>query len=615
MIVCRQASAKGTDFYLLGLVLVCLVQVVFYSRHLIVSDFVSQYPFMGGDSQDWIANGLRLAGFDVRYSVRPPLLPLVISVLERIGLLNVLPVLLLVLSQLVAFPLYIWLASRCGKPVAIVMSIALMTNFQWLGLGLEVMADVPAASLLFMGSWCFVKAAEDRPRWYLVGGLLIGLCAITQQIALLFPLPAACALLVHRRGHFTEPLLYVGALIGTIPFAVWTIYKFFAFGTLGDVLMPQWGLVQFHLHSLDRYALTATSMLGIPLTVSTLIGFASLIARARYRLDDFFVAGIMVAVVFFVVLLYEHHAKRLLIYIVPFVMIVSAETFRLIGNRMVRSMVAALLLITSMMPLPGAASDDRWAVVWPVPPTYLHKCDPSGSMDGRTECGKLNLEVFSWSRLLEWSMPIRVVDATKSLPRVELFNPQIFSDADSVVWIHDGEVTARDRYSLGLQIGNVLRKRIKHIDLRWVQPYLHNLKLSPPAVVDKWNVWPVRFEGTIGYWLVVVERDGRTDWLLTEQNVPDEGIARGVLTAQRIARLAGGQPVVVIAEPAAAEPSLMFIPFFVWTPEFFVFSRNAFQNRPNSKNDERRHLVARFGAVKMTEFKINDKRCLAVEFE
>ena len=41
---------------------------------------------MDGDSYDWIANGLRLAGADVRYSGRSPLLPLVNRVLVTVVL-------------------------------------------------------------------------------------------------------------------------------------------------------------------------------------------------------------------------------------------------------------------------------------------------------------------------------------------------------------------------------------------------------------------------------------------------------------------------------------------------------------------------------------------------
>ena len=50
-----------------------LVRLALLAPELIPADLNLTYPFVGGDSHDWIANGLRLAGEDVRYSGRPPL--------------------------------------------------------------------------------------------------------------------------------------------------------------------------------------------------------------------------------------------------------------------------------------------------------------------------------------------------------------------------------------------------------------------------------------------------------------------------------------------------------------------------------------------------------------
>jgi hypothetical protein len=615
MVDCRSIPSNGRDRYLVVLIGVCLAQVVLYSKFLVVPDLVSQYPFMGGDSQDWIANGLSLAGFDVRYSVRPPLLPIVISVLERIGLLQTLPILLLLMNQLVAIPLYLWLYSRYGSSVAFLMSIALIANYSWLGLGIEIMADMPAASLLFVGSWCFVRAAENHPRWYLAGGLLVGLSAVTQQLALLFPVPAAAALFVHRRDHFRMPQLYIGAILGITPFAAWSAYKVVTFGTAGDVAMPQWGLIEFHLDSVGRYGFTAVSILGLPLAVAALIGFVSLIVQSRHRVDDFFVAGMIVVILFFVVLLYQHHAKRLLLYAVPFLMIAAAETLRLIRHRVGRNAAVGLLVATSLMPLPAEASGWRWAAAWPLPPTYVHKFEESRSTDGKSKDGGLRFEVFDWPSLFKRSLPVRVAEATKLPLADSSSDPEISADADSVVWIHDVRVTPLDRYHVGLRIGNVLRKRVKHIPLDLVQPFLHNLRLSSRTGFEGWDVWQVHFDEVVGSWLVLAERGGRTHSILAGQQVPDEGRSGGESTAQRIVELAGRQPVVVLVDPGESHPSLVFLPFLAQAPEFFVFTSDAFERRPNAKNDERLHLIERIDTVAVSEIRINDKLCTLVEFE
>ena len=61
------------------------------------------YPYMAPDSYDWIANGLRYAGYDVSFSLlRPPGLPLLIALLSKIELLSFLPL----LNQLILFGIF-----------------------------------------------------------------------------------------------------------------------------------------------------------------------------------------------------------------------------------------------------------------------------------------------------------------------------------------------------------------------------------------------------------------------------------------------------------------------------------------------------------------------------
>lgn len=64
------------------------VEFLFLSSGLIYPDPILNYPFPGGDTQDWIANGLFYIGQDVRYSARPPLLPLVLAGLHQAGVME-----------------------------------------------------------------------------------------------------------------------------------------------------------------------------------------------------------------------------------------------------------------------------------------------------------------------------------------------------------------------------------------------------------------------------------------------------------------------------------------------------------------------------------------------
>jgi hypothetical protein len=84
----------GRDRFLVALGLLGLVRLALLAPGLVPADLNLTYPFMDGDSWEWIANGLRLAGEDVRYSGRAPLLPLAVALLHRLSALSWLPVLL-----------------------------------------------------------------------------------------------------------------------------------------------------------------------------------------------------------------------------------------------------------------------------------------------------------------------------------------------------------------------------------------------------------------------------------------------------------------------------------------------------------------------------------------
>lgn len=103
---------------LLGLLsLLAVLQALVLASRLVYPDLNLDYPFMDGDSWDWIANGLRLAGQDVRSSGRAPLLPLAIALLERTGTLSWLPVLLAALFHGTVLASTRWRrGSRPGAP-------------------------------------------------------------------------------------------------------------------------------------------------------------------------------------------------------------------------------------------------------------------------------------------------------------------------------------------------------------------------------------------------------------------------------------------------------------------------------------------------------------------
>lgn len=66
-----ESPGRARDPFFRLLAVLVLLQAAFLSAHLVYTDLNLDYPFMDGDSWDWIANGLGLAGHDVRASGRP----------------------------------------------------------------------------------------------------------------------------------------------------------------------------------------------------------------------------------------------------------------------------------------------------------------------------------------------------------------------------------------------------------------------------------------------------------------------------------------------------------------------------------------------------------------
>ena len=280
---------------LLGLF--ALLQAGALAARLVHPDLSLDYPFMDGDSYDWIANGLFLAGEDVRYSGRAPLLPLAIALLERAGALSWLPVLLVVLFHATVLAFYTLAARLSSRGAAFAVALALMLCHSLLGLSLHVMADVPASCLLFLAARSFLL--ERYPG----AGLAAGLSAVTQPVGLLFAVPAGLTLLFQRREHLKRPALWIGAFLFLALPALWALLR--PEGD-ADIAARQWDLVSFHAGSVPFYGWALLSMLGLPGCVALAVG----LLRSR----DVFVTTLFAVLIGFFVFLYTWEAERFLVY-------------------------------------------------------------------------------------------------------------------------------------------------------------------------------------------------------------------------------------------------------------------------------------------------------------
>jgi hypothetical protein len=328
------------------LVILCLATFAALAPHLVYPDLNLDYPFVDGDSHDWIANGLFLAGHDVRYSGRPPLLPLMLALLDRLGLLRWWPVLGLSFFLATVAGFYT-LAARLFPPAAaFAAALLLLADSSLQGLALDVMADVPASCLLLWSARAFLTArgsgegalgasaagdpaaaagrdragAAERPRRYVWSGLLAGLSALTQPMGLLLPLAAGATLAARRRRDLATWWPWMGAALVIGCEGVWMAVGRLGFASRGDSLKDPWRLFGFHLSAVRFYLWSLVSLLGMPACLLLAAGIV-LAGRRAWRGRDpeqaaasLFFLLLFLSLLGFVVFCYLWEAKRFLVY-------------------------------------------------------------------------------------------------------------------------------------------------------------------------------------------------------------------------------------------------------------------------------------------------------------
>jgi len=324
---------SGRDPFFRALTLLALLQLGYLAAHLVYPDLNLDYPFVDGDSYDWIANGLRIAGHDVRFSGRAPLLPLVIALLERAGILSWLPVLFQILFHGTVLAFYTLAARLSSRPAAFAVALALMINHSLLGISLQVMADVAASCLLFLAARSFLLGR------YAAAGLAGGLSAITQPIGLLLAVPAALTLVLRRRDDLRKRSLWLGAgLLAGFP----VLARLF----IGETLVHHWSLLAPH-SSIPFYAWGILSFLGLPACLLLAAGLGIL----RGGDAPLFVTALFAVLLGFFVFLYTYEAERFLVYPVWMAGLLIAWTLARLP-RMPFAVAAVLLVAVSALPLP-----------------------------------------------------------------------------------------------------------------------------------------------------------------------------------------------------------------------------------------------------------------------
>lgn len=423
--------------------LLAVLQAVALAAPLVYPDLNLDYPFMGGDSWDWIANGLRLAGHDVRWSGRAPLLPMAIALLERAGVLSWLPVLLVALFHGTVLAFYPLAARLTSRSAAFAAALALMVCHPLLGLSLEVMADVPASCLLFLAARSFLLAREETWR-YRGAGLLGGLSALTQPIGLVLALPAALTLALQRREHLRSRALWTGAaLFAALP-GLWMAFR--PAGGEADIPSRQWDLLSLHFGSVPFYAQALLSLLGAPACAALAAGLWIAVRRR-----EVFVVALFAALAGFFVFLYTWEAERFLAYPV---------------------WMAGLLIAMALAKLP------------------------------RPALAAAAVLVVAGAALPSPGEPLQIRRAWERRAPVPHLDPEAVRQDRSALYVHE---TAPDRYRTITRLGNALRKRVKVVPRSWLEPWWGWMRMERLGAIGEEEVHRVWLPGTADSWVLVGE--------------------------------------------------------------------------------------------------------------
>jgi hypothetical protein len=536
-----------------------------------------------GDSHDWIANGLRLAGEDVRYSGRSPLLPLAIALLHRASALSWLPVLVQGLFAATVLVFYRRAALLVPRQAALVAALALLANHSLADLSLLVMADVPASCLLFLAAAAFLRAGEAESgrswRWDLASGLLAGLAALTQSVGVLWTPAAGATALVHRRRDLRSPVLWAGLLAPVVLPALWAMFQPPALGDAASFARAQWRLVAFHTGSVPFYLYALASLLGIPGAVLLAAGAVPAAHGARREPAFFLSLALGSVVALFFVFLYDFDAKRFLVYGVWFGgLLVAAALARL--RRTAFAVAAGLLLIGSVLPLPTAGNDPSAVGLWPAPPVYA-----AAPFGGTAATGSavidlravrvLRQPLASW---LRFSVPYRAWQARARDRAFVRRDPAAFAADRSALFLYGQTTDGGGRYRTITRLSSALYKRVKFVSAATFEPYWRWIGVSPLGTLADYALYRARLPGSPGTWLLAVTADSplrrRLDALAPAPSptaAESPQLTAGRETAEAVRRfVAGGDGFVALVPPRQPEPLQLYLPFLLDSTELWV---------------------------------------------
>ena len=582
------------DPWLAGLAALAAVDLAVLAPRLVYHDLGLDYPFLGGDSYDWLLDALALTGEPVRSSFRPPALPIVLALLSRLGWLSFFPVLNLAFHHAAAVGAHLALRRRFGPPAAFACSLLVLTNASVLQLALEVMADLPAAILLGASCAAFLGAGR-RPGLYVWAGLFGGLSAVTQQAALLLPAPAVATVLGFRRADLRSARLWLGAAAFAVLPVAWFLAKRLLAGTFLDVGVRQWSLLGFHPESAPHYLVAAWSFWGWPALLLVAAGavgsLRDLIRRpvaapdGEWALLPLLATGVLVG---FFALCYDFPAKRFLVYaLFPSLALLARALSGLRGRRVLGGAAAVLAVAIGAWPLPRPELASH-ATLWPFPTVYT--VVPAGSFrEPAPRLSKARLEIIGAGEALRQSAWSRVFLASRrgstgakgTLPLVE--------DVEITIFVAGSGPREPSAWTASTQLGYLTRRPVAYVPERlYPEDWWGWRGLDPVDAAGRFRIFRLRLPGTDETAAIAFTRSSPLGRELGRRARRGHGFARppeperlreDLALARGVAALCGEGGRGVVLLPEARGPWARLLPFQVegtyWLPDPGVAARLA----------------------------------------
>ena len=549
---------------------------------LLVPDLNLQYPFIDGDSYDWLANALWWSGADVRFSARQPFLPLLLAALERCHLLRLWPVLAFGAAHAAAIALYAALRTSAGRFAAAGAVVTVLAAFSVQHLALDLMADTLAAALataalaamlLALGDAAGACPAPKRPRLLVIASGFAGLAAVTQSAGLLLAAPLVLAFVAVRERRVGRTLLAAALFLG--PTVAWTLWRRTLPASLP--LLNPWDFLRLDAGAPPAFGWFFVSLLGAPaaLAMAAAVWRNLFFARGAgrnagggpgvvraHRARIVLLACALPALFFG--LFYSYHSKRFALYVAWPATALLADAFAGLKPR-ARALAVAVVASTAMLPLPERGCEGAVAALWPAPPVFAVtplRAVVSGStlvdLRGTKLLRPRSTELGAWYR--------RAFVPQRPAPRaLTVLDAAAVSAAEHAMYF--GAPAEKDRRFLDQgQVGNALRKRTQWLAAEVWEPCLQRFALRPAGRLSgDLTVWSLRAPGVAGSWLLARRaRDERED---DTGSAPAPFAEQTIRDARAVADAVAGMPRVALIVPREPSPAACLLPPLLHTAD------------------------------------------------